>query len=183
MEVVTRVEVLLPRLTILHKATTHRSSFLLNRRRCPLLKNRLHQSLLRSSQHPNLPKNSYRLNRSRSWLLTRKPRVSFSFISSSCLAYIVLLAELASSLGIDELHLQDAYLKFQEVDADHSGTISFEELKILLHVTVAKALHDDVLDRYAHVEFSSVDSDHNGEISFQEFLVVRSFASTALPDL
>jgi len=86
--------------------------------------------------------------------------------------------KLAQSLGIDDLHLHDAYLKFQEVDVDHSGTISYEELKILLHVTVAKMLHDDVLDRYAHVEFSSVDSDHNGEISFLEFLQVYASLKT-----
>jgi len=68
--------------------------------------------------------------------------------------------EIANDLGIDELHLNEAYIKFEEVDSDHSKTISLEELKVLLHLTVAKRLHEDVLDRYAHVEFSSVD--HNG---------------------
>ena len=83
-----------------------------------------------------------------------------------------MVIEIANDLGIDELHLNEAYIKFEEVDSDHSKTISLEELKVLLHLTVAKKLHEDVLDRYAHVEFSSVDSDHNGQINFHEFLQV-----------
>jgi len=75
-------------------------------------------------------------------------------------------------LGVQSAELQDAYSKFQLVDTDRSGNISFEEMKQLLKLTVAKAMKEEMLDRYARFEFQSVDADRSGSIDFYEFLQV-----------
>jgi len=74
--------------------------------------------------------------------------------------------------GITDEELGNIKEAFKNFDTDGSGYLTKPELKLLLHVTIAKKQSESILSRFVDGQFDNIDSDKSGYIDFNEFLVL-----------
>eukprot|EP01130_Rhizamoeba_saxonica_P002489 TRINITY_DN12281_c0_g1_i1.p1 TRINITY_DN12281_c0_g1~~TRINITY_DN12281_c0_g1_i1.p1 ORF type:complete len:235 (-),score=72.12 TRINITY_DN12281_c0_g1_i1:32-682(-) len=74
-----------------------------------------------------------------------------------------------TNLSDDEIAV--ALEKFDSLDADNSGTIDKEELKVLLRERFGTKMSDMMLGRIVEGQFQMADTDGDGEIDKDEFVI------------
>jgi len=79
---------------------------------------------------------------------------------------------LAKKHGLSEEEVVDMDVRYKHADLDRSGQLDREELKALLHATIAVKMTSLQLDTYIAAQWHNVDRDGNGAVDFDEFLAL-----------
>jgi len=79
---------------------------------------------------------------------------------------------LAKKHGLSEEEVVDMDVRYKHADLDRSGQLDRDELKALLHATIAVKMTPIQLDTYVNSQWHNVDRDGNGAVDFDEFLAL-----------
>jgi len=79
--------------------------------------------------------------------------------------------------------IADIKASFAKIDADGNGTISKEELRVLLDETLHRKISDRLFTSYLELQFHATDKDFNKVIDFEEFksLYAKIYINPELP--
>lgn len=96
---------------------------------------------------------------------------------------------IAKTLGLDNVQTEELWKKFKALDADNSGSLEFEEFKVLMNQKMSEASKgkkskDDctqVGDRMMKQFWADIDADKSGNVTFAEFATwyVKMFVNGA----
>jgi len=79
---------------------------------------------------------------------------------------------LAKKHGFSEEEVIDMDARYKHADLDRSGQLDREELKNLLHSTIAVQMTQLQINTYLNSQWHNVDRDGNGAVDFDEFLAL-----------
>jgi Ca2+-binding EF-hand superfamily protein len=98
------------------------------------------------------------------------------------------IRQIAKKLGLDNVQTEELWKKFKALDEDNSGSLEFEEFKVLMNQKINPGKSKDdctqVSEKMMKQFWADIDSDKSGAVTFSEFATwyVKMFMNGAGSD-